>query len=561
MSTKMLTPITLWNDFDDSLPLNTEIVKETERGNAKLTYIKFSGRAYGSSRVRIFGLFAKPLTGSSFPALLILPDVEHTCDEDLALHFVEKGYAVLMVDYGGVRENGDYTIYPEELSYANFRDDNCARRTQFVDDTAKETSWYEWVGVARYSLKWMRGCNEIGLVGVLGLKRGGDVAWQLAATADVNCVITVCAGGWNAYRGICKFGDNTELKMNDERYRFLAAVDAQAYAQYVRCPVLMLCATNDSGFDADRAFDTFARINSEQEKTFYFSARYDGHIGNSALNDLHLFTDKYLKGREVFMPEPVEISIEEDEGDLVAKIRFDRNGEAKYCEVYMAEDNLDSATRDWTRCSLKRDEGDGVAYFYLNAYEGSKMVFAFAKAKYSCGFAVSSKIAVKRLEKRYLNSSSVSRILYSSKEGTGSFTLNCYNKNVVADCFLDNTQKPVYLKEGPCGIKGVSSSYGLRLYRLSDSRYRPSGNALLKLDVYSDKEQELNVGVVIAGKEKREEFICKLRLPGGEKWFNYILSAKDFKNEVNKPLSAFSDGTYVTFSAADEFCLNNFLWL
>lgn len=126
--------------------------------------------------------------------------------------------------------------------------------------------------------------------------------------------------------------------MDEERYRFLGGVDAQAYAPYVKCPVLMLCSTNDERFDADRAFDTFARINPGQEKTFYFSARYNGHIGNTALGDLDLFTDKYLKGREVFMPAPVDISIEEDGGELVAKICFDKNGEADYCEVFMAEE-------------------------------------------------------------------------------------------------------------------------------------------------------------------------------------------------------------------------------
>lgn len=43
----------------------------------------------------------------------------------------------------------------------------------------------------------------------------------------------------------------------------------------------MLCATNDENMDADRAFDTYARINPEMQKSFYFAARYDGHIGNT----------------------------------------------------------------------------------------------------------------------------------------------------------------------------------------------------------------------------------------------------------------------------------------
>ena len=96
--------------------------------------------------------------------------------------------------------------------------------------------------------------------------------------------------------------------------------------------------------------------------------------------------DKYLKDREVFIPAPVEISIEEDEGELVARIRFDPNGEVTYCEVYLSEDTENSALRNWTRCELKREEGEDEQIFRLNAYKKSTRVFAFAKAKGALSF-------------------------------------------------------------------------------------------------------------------------------------------------------------------------------
>ena len=561
MANKILTPVTLWSDFNDQLPLEEEVIEETEKEKAKISYIAYSGRAIGSERVRIAALFARPLTGDSFPALLILPTADKTFDEALALRFVAKGYAVLMPDYRGKWEGAErFTSYPETVSYGNFAE--AGDRLVSVQETAKETTWYEWVAVARYSLQYLKSKDCISQIGVIGIKKGGDVAWQLTATAEgISCAIIVCAGGWNAYRGIYKFGENTELKMDEERHRFLAGVDAQAYAPYAKCPVLMLCSTNDEDFDADRAFDTFARINEAQEKTFYFSARYNGHIGNTAMNDLDLFIDKYLKNREVFIPGPAEITIDEDEGELVAKISFDKNGEVKYCEVYMAEDNMDASTRDWVLCERKYEDKDGYAVFKMNAYNNAKTVYAFAKAKYSCGFAVSSKIAVKRLEKTYSNMCPQSRILYSSKNGTDSFTLDQYDNNVLADCFLDNSVKPVYLVEGPFGIRGVYSSYGLRSYRLNDPRFSPGENAVLKLDAYSEKPTALHAAIYIVRKEEKLKYTCTLRLPGGEAWVNLILNAKDFKNNVNRPLSHFGESTYITFDAEDCFCINNFLWI
>ena len=349
--------------------------------------------------------------------------------------------------------------------------------------------------------------------------------------------------------------------MDDERYRFLAGVESQAYAPYVKCPVLMLCSTNDEGFDADRAFDTFARINPEMEKTFYFAARYNGHIGNTGLNDLDLFIDKYLKGREVFIPAPIEISVEEDEGELVARIKFDRNGEVKYCDVYMAEDTLDSPLRDWTKCALKREDGDDEQIFALNAYERASRVFVFAKAKYSCGFAVSSKIAVKRLDKAYLNSQKKNRILYSSTNGTDSFTIDRFDKNVLADCFLNISEPPVHLLEGPLGIKGIYSSYGLKLFRINDARFCPGENSLLKFDVYSPQPTLLQIGIGVVQNGECVRYSCNLLVPGGECWADYLLSAKDFKNEINKPLAGLDGARYVTFYSSDIFCINNLLWL
>ena len=514
MANKILTPITLWSDFNDSLPIQCTVLEEREEDGVLLRKLRCFGRDVGGVRVNIFAVYCAPAGETAPPALLILPDASQTADVAFAERFAKKGYAVLMPDYRGEWENcEEYTIYPEAIPYANYR--SAGRRLDFADDTAKETSWYEWVAVARYCCLYLRSLAPERKIGLIGIRAGGEIAWQLAATFEgIACAIPVCAGGWRAYRGVHKFGESTELKMDDERYRFLAGVDSQAYAQYAKCPVLMLCSTNDENFDADRAFDTFARINPEMDKTFYFAARYNGHIGKTGLNDLDLFIDKYLKGREVFIPAPVEIGVEEDEGELVARIKFDRNGEVKYCDVYMAEDNLDSPTRDWTKCTLKREDGDDEQLFTLNAYENASRVFVFAKAKYSCGFAVSSKIAVKRLENAYSNSQKKSRILYSSTNGTDSFTIDRFDEN-----------------------------------------------GLLKFDIYSPRPTILQVCIGAEQGGTPVRYSCALRVAGGECWADHLLSAKDFKSEINKPLSGLNAARYITFYSQDEFCINNLLWL
>ncbi len=563
MANKILTPTTLWNDFDDQLPLNESVLGERDAGKVCLRTVRFAGRAVGEARVDIFARYAEPCEGDKYPALLILPDADRTIDDAAVLRFASLGYAVLMPDYRGSWRGAEgYTVYPEAIGYANLRESE--RHFDHADETAKETSWYEWVAVARYCIRYLRAQPNVGKIGVIGIRAGGDIAWQLAATCDdLSCAIPVCAGGWRAYRGVNKYGDAPELKMDDERYRFIAGIESQSYAPYVRCPILMLCSTNDELFDADRAFDTFSRIAPNCDKTFYFAARYNGHIGNTGLNDLDLFIGKYLKGREVFIPAPAEVAIEEDtDGELVARIRFDRNGEVKYCEVYMAEDMCESAMRDWVRCEFKRKEGDEAQIFRLNAVRGAKRVFAYAKTKYSCGFAVSSKIAVKKIDQNYANSVEPCRILYSSRSGRDSFTVARFDRGeIMADCFLENSRPPVDLVEGPFGISGVTSEYGLKLFRINDPRYCPAENALLKFDAYAPQTTTVQITVRATKNGKDIIYQCNLFLPGCESWTNHVLSAKDFKTDGNRPLASLRGAKYIAFYSEGRFCINNLLWL
>lgn len=563
MANKILTPTTLWSDFDDSLPVEETVLHREEGEKLRLYTVRFSGRAVGEERVGIFARYAEPSDGETVPALLILPDADQTIDDAAVRYFASLGYAVLMPDYRGSWRGADgYTTYPEAIAYANLR--QAERRFDHADDTARETCWYEWVALARYCVRYLRSKANIGKIGVIGVRAGGDIAWQLAATCDdLACAIPVCAGGWRAYRGVNKYGDAPELKMDDERYRFIAGIESQSYAPYVKCPVLMLCSTNDEFFDADRAFDTFSRIASDCDKTFYFAARYNGHIGNTGLKDLELFIGKYLRGREVFIPAPAEIAIDEDaDGELVARIRFDRNGEVRYCEVYMAEEMCESAMRDWVRCERKESAGEDEQVFRLNTVHGARRVFAYAKTKYSCGFAVSSKIAVKRLEKDYANSVERCRILYSSRNGRDSFTVARFDRGgTMADCFLQNSLPPVNLMEGPCGIEGIASAYGLKSFRINDPRYRPSENALLKFDVYAPETTTMQITVRAEKNGRDILYQCNLFLPGCESWIDHVLSAKDFKTDGNRPLAGLSGAKYISFCAEGRFCINNLLWL
>lgn len=161
MANKILTPSTLWNDFDDTLELCAEEEAISSENGMRLNRVRFSGRETGKGRVRIFANFALPAEGTKFPALLILPDADKTVCPALMQRFTARGFAVLMPDYRGkFPDCEEYTEYPENVPYANFAE--AGRHIAYADETAKETSWYEWVAVARYCMRYLKSREEIG---------------------------------------------------------------------------------------------------------------------------------------------------------------------------------------------------------------------------------------------------------------------------------------------------------------------------------------------------------------------------------------------------------------
>ncbi len=251
MST-ILTPVSIWNNFDASLDVNAEVKSAAILQGVRIEKVNFLGRETGFGRIKIAAAFACDPQTPSAGTVLILPDSADTIDEGLLKFIVKRGYSALMVDYRGKWEDcAFYTEYPDCIDYANAA--KCGRRKDFVDDSADKTSWYEWTGVGLYARKYIIERTGSDNIAVLGLRDGGEIAWKLGVAERFSCIVPVCAAGWKAYTGINKYLGG-ELQLDDERYRFIGGIDSQAYAQHVKCPVLMLCSTNDNRFDYDRAY-------------------------------------------------------------------------------------------------------------------------------------------------------------------------------------------------------------------------------------------------------------------------------------------------------------------
>ncbi len=558
----ILTPITLWQDFDDSLPPNEELLSERREDGYVKRELYFYGRNVGSGagRVKIYAEYYFPEAAAKFPAVLILFEAGRLFDERLIFRYVRAGYGVLAVDYCGERSDARFTVYPKLVDYANYA--RAGRCVDYCDKTARETSWYEWAAVARYAVSYLHRREEVTEVGAIGLRTGGEILFKIAPYAKLSCMISVCAAGWLAYRGINKFDEESNRILDEERHRFIAGIDSQSYAPHIKCPVLLVSAINDKKYNHDRVYDTFRQIDPALDKAILFSAHGSGLVGTHALRDIELFLDKFLRGRTVFLSKPIALEVGEDEqGNLIATGTFDPMGEIEEFGVFYTENVAAFKTRDWTRVIGRlEDLNKNVGKVPLRLYLGIRKALVYAFVKYSNGFSVTSKILEVNTDKRYANAIPRSRVIYSEGEQRNGFSTFWKRTGSVADCFAEGANSSIRQLPGYGGIKGIATTPGIVSYRVGEARYEPPEGASFHFDAYVCKTAPLRV-IFYKDEEEKDGYSVDVTVEGGGMWKSYLIDPTDFKSETGAPLKDFAGVVSVAFFSEDDVLINNVLWI
>ena len=366
---------------------------------------------------------------------------------------------------------------------------------------------------------------------------------------------------------LAKFGDMSAHHLSDAEHSYIASVEAQSYAPYVRCPVLMLCALRDDSFDCDRAYDTYSRIGNEDGNALVYSSGSGACIGPHGLTDMDLFLEKNLKGREIYIPDTLNISLQETQNGIDIAVECDKEGILEEAGIFYAEADVRTkcAYRDWQR--IYKVDGKAVKggqfTHTIKPFEGAPVVFAFAYAKFINGFRVMSKITAKRLN-GYDANALKGRSLFTGEQ-LETFSVAEYKDYSIANVFLEKEAVPKRVL-GYGGIVGAYSLGGIRTYKISSPTYMPDENALLKFDVWTDKDAVMQISVEAADVERdAERFTHTIEVKGGGKWKRIVCKAGELKGQTSgMPLKSFTEGRTLLFDCQDEslqFAVTNILWL
>ena len=599
---KILSAVSLWKTYDCSAPLEPLLLQEeTYLTGMTVGQVTYGGRIADGGQVRIYAKYARPSAAGKYPTILLLPDAEKGLDGELLSYFVQKGYAVLMPDYCGApkqeeqvetpleEEHGEqlamslnireeklpqeetveeeqpckYTVYPPSISYANYT--QAVGLYDLKGVSADKTCWYEWTSVALYSLKYLKetGATDIG---VIGIRLGGEIAWKVMLSPDVKCGVPINAAGWWSYKNVRKFEETAQANMSDERHRYIAGIESQSYAPFVKCPVLMLCALNDYAFDYDRAYDTFSRIGGEKDNAIFYSSDTGSCIGGEALSNMDMFLQKHLKGREIYLPQPLNVSLSVKEGAWEVAVESDPDGLLDEIAVYAAETdgNTRSVFREWQKVFSKpgKQIQKGRVTCPLTVFEGTSSVYVYAYARYLNGFALVSKIVSRKNPD--VKAKAVKNRMIFAGEDIDCFCVADHTQYSIGGIFLEKEAIP-RIEKGADGIFVASSVGGLKTYKISSPQYLPDDNALLKFELYSFRDDKVRVSVDVSRDGVDERFSCVCSVKGGGRWKRIVLTAAEFKGEESgASLEKFSEGRALLFdceSEENDIIVTNILWL
>ncbi len=552
MANKILTPGTLWDKFNANLPLNDTTLLSETIGNAVFNYVYFSGRNVGSSRVRIYGVYAEQKNKKA-DTIIILPDVSRNVDIDIITHFSNLGFNVLSVDLAGKQEGViDYTVYPDKISYANY--ENSHETFNFVNSTAKETCWYEWCAVAKYAVSYAKYKSPNAKIGVLGIKHGANVAWQLTATDNrVNATAFVSGAGWLAYKNVFKHSYE-EIELDDERCRFIAGVDAHAYAQHVKVPIFFVATTNSDEFDVDRAVDTIQRVDNQNKCWFNFTSASKNVLDENCLKDIEIFFEKFLGGKGAKMPIIPKITAEIDGEEVQYFVEVGMPSEVESVSVYASSNDLNPAERVWFYLSNPVSVNGSEYVFKRRFYGKVDFEISYAVVKYSSGLTLSSKFDYQ--ECNAYSNSKISNVIFSSSKLMMSFIVKDVKTELIGEVF--STEKLYNFVNGPCNIVGVSTKNSLITYSIKKFSNTLSHNSLIKFDAYTSVPDTLKI---IFHSKDGNEFSYSVNLDGSDAWTNFTLPFTEFKTEIGMPVKNFDDIYCMTIYSKGSVLVNNFLML
>lgn len=560
----ILTPNLLWKDFVVETDFNETEITINKEDRYTVREVFFNGRKCGASRVSVFARIIKRNQKKPTCAVLYVRDLGAVSDESIIKTLADEGYLVLEVDIEGVASDKEhFTKYPDDIFYANYA---ISKNNLFeVPNDARSTCWYEWAAVMRYALAYLKNLDGIEKVGGFAVGDSATALWQVAGMDEtLDCAVFGLNAGWAGYRGTDKFGGKVEPQFSDDMVKFIAGIEPQAYAMHVKCPTLILAATNSNVYDCDRVYDTIAHVPQEVYATVNYSVGYVNSVDKVALQSAKVFFCKNLSASvQEELSNKIDIKSDIADGAVTFTVEADEEQLKELC-VFVCEQTIKPSLRCWRKVTVyEKNEETGECVFKYFPYSNAQCVIAFAQASYKNGYEVGSKTIIKKFSDQEVSLTYKSNVIYSSRNANAESVFVPAKQDGKGKAHLNYQEvDEVLVKKGPMGINGVCAKNGLLTFKINSDTDRPSDEAILMFDVYSKESSAMAVKLIADYFGEKVEYFGWVTLHGGEVWQNVKIEKMRFKTEQGLGLKSYQKIEAIEFVANENgYLLNNALWV
>lgn len=562
MAGSILTPNSIWGDLVFEVKPTAKTIYTVEKDGLIFERFYIEGLNVLDKPISIYAYMIRPQKTEKTPLVFVAHDFFIKENQKIDFEFLRQGYSVVSVDFAGVNEFSQYyTKYPEELNYANFI--NAKDNLFTIDNEVKNSCWYVWASVAKYAIRYFASLKNFSTLGVYSFGEVNTILWQAVATENkgVDCAVFCMNAGWTSYRKYYKYSTTAEPLFPNDVLKYIAGVEAQSYATYIKCPTLVLSSTNNRDFDMDRIEGTLFRTDEKVYTCTYYSVNLSGIIDNEGWDDLNIFYSTFLKktGTKSTLNKDVEVKCEIKDGKI--EIKASTKEEFDSLVVYVSEEVVKPSNRAWELLEEYKEVKKGVYLFEYTPHKYSGMVTVFAKMKGKQGFTTCSSTVAKRFTENEIEKPNFRNILYTSREGKMENTFAPFDESYAFSNEMDveNLGKIKRVK-GAMGIYGMTSNYGVITYKLALSKFKPKDDSIFMFDIYLPEGGEVEA-LLITDTGETKTYTARANLVPGNIWHNVKFIGKNFKTSEGMGLKTYENVIAFALKCDKKYVVNNILWV
>ncbi|MEG1706060.1 MAG: hypothetical protein RR291_01015, partial [Clostridia bacterium] len=526
---KLLTPLELWGEFDpNDTPLNTDVFKTVDDGEVKKEYVFFSGRLAKDGVTRVFGVIARPSKEGIYPSLFICKNISKPLDEEELSFWAKRGFVAMSIDYFGEIANMRHTLYPTSRDYCNYS--RAGRRATFVDDTVRETVWYEYVINSMRAMSVLESKNQ-GKIRIIAIKEANKVGIILSAMDKrIEATSVIFGDIWEEEKSESEQMNlntgadelNAQLAMSEELDRRIVGLAPQSYLQYINSPIYIIININSHHSITSQNVEAIGRINNARRLMIFSNC-----VANVNSRNIETMSN-WLKNPTDMSTDSVSIKLSESNGQIIATATV--TGE-KDLFTTIWYNRGSKVNKQWLLAHSVTDS-NGTTTAILDLYSSTAQieVFATVHGKISYSSEIVS-IIPEKITSGKLVLKNKTRLLFSGESEENIFmpmmdkTDSDWHKEIPI---------PV-IEKGLFNIKGIKGK-NFGTFAIRDDKVDRLGTDTLCFDISSKVTQPLVVEAVENWNGEEKRYFSKVMVTDNGKWNKVVLSKSRFKTADGEEL-------------------------